>query len=233
MASAAPGPEWMLNRSCKSRYIWHPHNSDLQVSGSNQAARITLAKRQARGKNTRVEPELYACKWYSIAGRRQAGSARSSISGLKYVQREVAHFASANHPNIVRFRDFSYELGGAQWMKLYMDYCGKGDLNQFITSPDMHSNVRLSCNEGIQVLIQLSHALLYLHHGIFKAGDVLKLAKLDLSFLMVEDGSRSMASAFKELQTAQVKQEWRPITHRDVKPGNGICDWSLWCSKLH
>jgi hypothetical protein len=107
MSQALAGPEWTKSGSCRSRYKWHPDNNKLQIGKFNQATRITLAKRQARSKNAKIEPKLYACKWYATAGLGQMNSGGASISGLKYVQREAAAFASINHPSSERFQEFS------------------------------------------------------------------------------------------------------------------------------
>jgi serine/threonine protein kinase len=211
MSQAATGPEWMKNGRCEPRYIWHIDNGLLQTAGFRQADQITLARRQVRKKDSRVEPELYVCKWYSTVR-----------SGLKYVQREATAFASINHPNIVRFQDFSYELGKAQLARLYMEYCPRGDLSQFSRRTSRHTGSRLSYNEGGQVLNQLAQALLYLHHGVFKSDEVLKLAKLDFDVFKVEDESQPVNDVLKDFKSTQDHREWKTILHRDIKPANGI-----------
>lgn len=222
MSQAVAGPEWTRNGSCRPRYIWHTQNGQLQTGKFNQAARITLAKRQPRGKGSRVEPKLYACKWYPTVGLSTTDPSGSSISGLKYVQREAATFASINHPNIVRFQDFSYELGGAQLAKLYMDYCPYGDLSQFVRRPNDQTDPRMNPRKGIQVFSQLAEALLYLHHGVFKTDVRLELGKLDFGVFKVEGQSQEVSSVFKEFESAQDLSDWKTIIHRDVKPANGM-----------
>lgn len=223
MSQTISGPEWTKAGGCKPRYIWHANHGHLPTVGKfNQAARITLARRQARGKNASTEPELYACKWYPTAGLGETSSSGSSINGLRYIQREAATFASINHPHIVRFQDFSYELGGARLARLYMEYCPQGDLSQFSNRHGSSNDPRLSYDEGLQVLSQLAQALLYLHHGVFRSDDVLKLAKLDFNVFKTEDSLRSVNAIFKEFDSAQNDTEWRTILHRDVKPANGM-----------
>ena len=211
MSQAATGPEWMKNGRCRARYIWHIDNGLFQTGDFRQAVKFTLARRQARRKESRVEPELYVCKWYSTAQK-----------GLKYVQREAAAVASINHPNIVRFQDFSYDLGKAQLARLFMEYCPQGDLSQFSPSTNRYADSRLSCYEGGQVLNQLAQALLYLHHGVFKSGEVLKLAKLDFDVFRVEDEAQPVNSVLQDFQSSQDSSEWSTILHRDIKPENGI-----------
>jgi serine/threonine protein kinase len=221
MSQAFAGPEWTKNGSCRPRYIWHPDNRELQIDKHNQAARITLVKRQARSKNAKIESELYVCKWYPTAGLGHIGSGGTSISGWKYIRREAEVFASINHPNIVRFLDFSYELRGAQLAKLYMEYCPYGDLSQFARHRNTPDAPRLSYDEGGQVMNQLAQALLYLHHGVFKTDEELKLAKLDFGVFKSEGGLQLNADAFPHFETVQDLDRWKVILHRDVKPANG------------
>ena len=159
-------------------------------------------KRQKRKKGSLVEPELYVCKWY-----RTAGLPETDISGPKYIHREWETVARVNHPNIVRYEDFAYDPGKAQLARLYMEYCPCGDLSQFMQPKHGQVDPQLSYHEGIQVLNQLAQALLYLHHGIFKFEEQLKLAM----------------PIFKESESADAQYTWKAILHRDIKPANGWC----------
>jgi serine/threonine protein kinase len=67
--------------------------------------------------------------------------------------------------------------------------------------------------EALQVLEQLTQALLYIHHGVSLVEDSLKLA----------------AASPVESQSSpdDLQAGWVTILHRDIKPTNGKLSYSL------
>lgn len=189
-------PTWTNSGECLPVYEWETVSPPSRpFNPGKQAALITLMRRRIEGKG--VGKELFVCKWYSTAGTRE-----NSISGPKFIHREWEILSGVHHPNIVAYEDFSYDPNGAQLAQLYLEYCPGGDLSQFEKRGSKDN--RLSFREGLQVLEQIAQALLYIHHGIYKAGNDLRLVpSISESSL---PGSRS---------------GWDTILHRDIKPANG------------
>jgi hypothetical protein len=186
-AMTAPrGPTWK-GEKCTSVHVWEsaplPRRAPSLDSG-RQAVKITLVRRRAPKKGT--QEERYVCKWYKTSDVKQA-----AISGPRFVGREWTILSSVRHPNIVAYKDFSYDPGG--------------DLSRHLKEASRDD--RLNYREGLQVLEQLTQAILYIHHGISRNGD-------------------SIALAFPVPGSSQPRCEddptkWVTILHRDIKPANG------------
>ena len=167
--ATSPGPahaSW-TSQPILPRYHWQEAQEIFEYSGS-QAAHISLVRRRIRETDSKVEPELYVCKWYKTGGVKL-----DSIGGPKYIQREYETLSSLRHGNIVRYVDFGYDPRGAKLARLYLEYCSGGDLRQYETAGDKN----LSTRQSAQVLHQVAQALLYLHHGIDKHDGKVRLAR--------------------------------------------------------
>jgi hypothetical protein len=200
-AMTAPrGPTWK-GEKCTSVHAWEsaplPRHAPSLDSGK-QAVRITLVRKRAPRKG--AQEERYVCKWYKTSGVMQTG-----IGGSKYIYREWSILSSVRHPNIVAYKDFSYDPNGAGLAKLYLEYCPRGDLSQHLKKGSRDD--RLNYREGLQVLEQLTQAILYIHHGISRNGDSTALA------VPVPGSSQPRGE--------DDPTKWVTILHRDIKPGNG------------
>ena len=189
--SLGPVQDAWTSRKIPTTYEWQPIDEHSSFSG-NQATYISLTRRRLRKSGAKLEPQLYVCKWYHTAGVRL-----DSLGGPKYIQQEHATLSSVRHENIVGFADFGYDPKGAKLARLYLEYCPKGDLQRYEESKDNALTVR----ECAQVFHQIARALLYLHHGIDRQGDVVQLAR----------------------PVAREVDEWHIVLHRDIKPANSKC----------
>jgi serine/threonine protein kinase len=156
-----------------------------------------LCRRRARKEGSHVEPQLYVSKEL----------VRNPNFGMKLVKRELETLRVCEHPNILRYEDFSYGGTGldSRSTRLFTEHCALGDLDQF--NIQISGRKRLSSEEGLQVFRQLAQALLYIHHGIFSSGGEPRLAA---TVRVAQRGS-----------TALHEGDWQTILHRDIKPGNG------------
>lgn len=196
MNAARVPNKWTESGKCTSTYEWE--TAPLPFFGAGkQATRMSLMQTRATKKG--APKQLSVCKLYVTCGVREG-----SLSGPKYIHRERDILSNICHPNIVRLEDFSYDPKGLQVAKLYLEYCPGGDLGQYLRS-EVEDN-RLSYQEGMQMLEQLSQALLYTHHGIFRVGDDIRLA----SPVADSTGPVAKSSQF----------QWVPVLHRDIKPAN-------------
>jgi serine/threonine protein kinase len=126
---------------------------------------------------------------------------------MKFVKRELEILRFCEHPNIVRYEDFSYGGAGLDSTPsiLFTEYCALGDLDQFNTEQGAYQ--RLNFEEGLQVFRQIAQALLYIHHGIFSSEGELRLA--------------ASAHVAPRGSTRSHEDDWQTILHRDIKPSNG------------
>ena len=198
-------PQWSTHGRCISVYEWGDAPQQIFQRG-NQAQGIKLMKRKKRKNGSTWEPGVYICKVYGVGRLDQ-----SEINEPKYIFREWETLSSIRHDNIVAYEDFAYDPGRMRLAQLWMEYCRGGDLREFVYS-DAGSDKRLSCEHGAQVLHQLGQALLYIHHGIYKFGAQIELARL------ASDDSKGGA--------IEPCPPWTTILHRDIKPGNGKSDKS-------
>jgi serine/threonine protein kinase len=196
--SAPQGPIWKGDK-CISTYVWEdaPSPSTTFCFGK-QADHVALSRKRDRRKRT-ISKEVYVCKSYQTSGVKPTG-----ISGPKFIHREWCILSSIHHQNIVAYEDFSYDPNRSRRANLYLEYCPGGDLSRHLESGSRDD--RLHFSEGLQVLEQLTQALLYVHHGISREGEVIKLAR------PVLDGLQP------EARDEQAK--WVTILHRDIKPAN-------------
>ncbi|KAK5728679.1 G2-specific serine/threonine protein kinase [Elasticomyces elasticus] len=185
-------PEWTSGKRPPT-YKWREVEQQIQHSGS-QASHISLHQRRT-GKTGPWRPELFVCKWYSTRAR------PDGIYGSKYIDNEWKTLSGVQHPNIVRYEDFSYDPTGPRLAKLFMEYCDGGDLSQF-----MNDDNRLEYKETVQVFIQIAQALLYLHHGVYKFDKKVRLA--------------TFVSSGPEAAPVDTGLGWQAILHRDIKPAN-------------
>jgi hypothetical protein len=209
--SASPGPVWKGDK-CTSRYVWEnaplPSHSPSFGSGK-QAVNITLMRK--RDPKRAAPKGLYVCKWYRTSGVKQ-----TSVGGPKFIHREWTILSSVHHPNIVAYEDFSYDPNGARLAKLYLEYCPRGDLSRHLKGNSRDD--RLEYHEGLQVLEQLTQALLYIHHGVSRNGSSTELA--------------SVVSAGLQPTGEDDPTKWATILHRDIKPANGKAPSTLCRSRL-
>lgn len=172
------------------------HAESFGMKGGNNAG-ITLCQRRNRLKGSPLESRLYVCKALNVT-RQQ---------GIRSVKRELDMLRECVHPNILSYKDFSYNgksLDG-KIARLYTEYCAGGDLDQFrFTENEGHQ--RLSFQEGAQVFRQLAQALLYIHHGI----SITEGRSVLAATAQTESSSRSRTQY----------KDWQTILHRDIKPGN-------------
>jgi serine/threonine protein kinase len=164
--------------------------------GANNAG-LTLCQRRARKKGSKSEPQLYVSK----------GLMSNPYVGMKNVKRELEILRFCEHPNILRYVDFSYGGTGldSRPTRLFTEYCALGDLDQF--NIQKGNGKRLSFEEGLQIFRQLAQALLYIHHGIFSS-----------------EGEPRLAAAARIARRGSTKlheEDWQTILHRDIKPANG------------
>lgn len=198
--SAPPAPTWRLEK-CTSAYEWETAPPPpTPFTHGKQAAKISLVrKRKDRG-------QLYVCKWYNTSGVRP-----TSVGGSKFIYREWQILSRIRHPNVVTYEDFSFDPNGAGLARLYLEFCPGRDLVYCLkgTSQDGY----LQDYEALQVLEQLTQALLYIHHGVSLVEDSLKLA----------------AASPVESQSSpdDLQAGWVTILHRDIKPTNGKLSYSL------
>jgi serine/threonine protein kinase len=199
--SAPRGPVWK-GEKCFSAFQWEdaplPSHS-LPLDTGSQAVQISL-RRKRGGKKGTTSRELFVCKYYRTSGVKQ-----TDIEGPKFIHREWTILSSVDHPNIVAYEDFSYDPNGAGLAKLYLEYCPGGDLGRHLKRDSRDD--RLHQHEGLQVLEQLTQALLYIHHGISRNGSSIELA--------------STVSAGLQPPGGDDPTKWATILHRDIKPENG------------
>jgi serine/threonine protein kinase len=197
--SAPQGPVWK-GKKCSSAFEWEdaplPSHS-LSFDTGSQAVQISL--RRKRG-NKGTTKELFVCKYYRTSGVKQ-----TDIEGPKFMHREWMILSSVHHPNIVSYEDFSFDPNGPGLAKLYMEYCPEGDLRRHLKK--VSQDDRLHYHEGLQVLEQLTQALLYIHHGVSRNGSSTDLA--------------SNISAGLQPAGEDDPTKWVTILHRDIKPENG------------
>jgi serine/threonine protein kinase len=182
----------------------------LPLDTGSQAVKITL-RRKRRGKRAITSRELFVCKYYRTSGIKE-----TKIEGPKFMHREWTILSSVHHPNIVAYEDFSYDPNGAGLAKLYLEYCPGGDLSRHLRKGSQDD--RLEYHEGLQVLEQLTQALLYIHHGISRNGNSTELASTV---------SPGLQPAGEDDPT-----KWTTILHRDIKPANGKSPSTLCISRL-
>jgi serine/threonine protein kinase len=198
--SAPQGPVWK-GEKCFSAFAWEdarlPSHS-LSFDTGSQAVKISL--RRKRGPKKGTTRELFVCKYYRTSGVKQ-----TDIEGPKFIHREWTILSSVHHPNIVSYEDFSYDPNGAGLAKLYLEYCSEGDLRRHLKEGSQDD--RLEYHEGLQVLEQLTQALLYIHHGVSRNGSSTGLA--------------SAISAGLQPAGEDDPTNWTTILHRDIKPENG------------
>ncbi|KAK5742821.1 poly(A)-binding protein binding protein [Elasticomyces elasticus] len=190
-------PEWTSAKRFPT-YKWREVEQQIQHSGS-QASHISLQQRR-RGKSGPWRPELFVCKWYSTRAR------PDGIHGSKYIDNEWKTLSGVQHPNIVRYEDFSYDPTGPRLAKLFMEYCDGGDLSQFMKARPGQDDNRLEYRETVQVFNQIAQALLYLHHGVYRFDGNLRLA--------------TFVNSEPEAETVDTGLRWQAILHRDIKPAN-------------
>jgi serine/threonine protein kinase len=150
------------------------------------------------GQSSSFEPQLYVSKEL----------VRNPKFGMKFIKRELEILRFCEHPNILRYEDFSYGGTGldSKSTRLFTEYCALGDLDQFrFTGQGGHQ--RLSFGEELQVFRQLAQALLYTHHGIISFEGGLRLA--------------TAAHVTPRGSTRLHEEEWQTILHRDINPSNG------------
>ena len=135
-----------------------------------------------------TDPQLYICKEY---GRAQHNPVN--------IRRECEILFTIDHPHVARIVDFRYDVNNSRCLaKLYVEFCSAGDLSLYQKS-DL-GDPRLDWRVGLQVFEQLSGALLYIHHGVYRTQDYIKA---------LEPPRNCSTPA------------WQTIFHRDIKPENG------------
>ncbi|PIA92080.1 G2-specific protein kinase nimA [Cercospora beticola] len=180
-------------------YDWQDAPQPIVLHHGKQAKAIRRVRRKKKGKNAKVEAELYICKEYSLAGVNPAKANGSRyVFGEYYVLGE--RLKGLEHPNIIHYVDFTYNPN-SQVAKLYTEYCKFGDLEQALQSRKDRS--KLDTREAVLVMYQIACGLLYLHHGVYHADDFLKVAPLP--DVVRRDNAQSA---------------WITILHRDIKPPN-------------
>jgi serine/threonine protein kinase len=171
-----------------SVWLWEDSATKALPKKGGMNAGVALCQRRSRRPGAQLEREIYVSK--KLSSDREGG--------MEYVRRELETLKICEHPNILRYVDFSYGGAGLHSTPptLFTEYCALGDLDQF--NAEQGGRQRLSFEEGLQVFRQLAQALLYIHHGIYSSEGTLRPA------------------------VARLREgDWQTIIHRDIKPGNG------------
>ncbi|KAK8044372.1 hypothetical protein PG993_004396 [Apiospora rasikravindrae] len=141
---------------------------------------------------TQADGKVFACKYLkfdtNIYGTRQ--------NFRKRVESEIYLLNKVDHPNIVQYHKADW--ANDYTVMVYMEYVGGGNLSDYIeakSSASRNSSDRPSEEQAWSFVYQLSAALAYCHHGLYR-------------FL----GARSSINLIAE--------GWTQILHRDIKPRN-------------
>ena len=182
----------------KSQYKWlKATQKPLLTSQSRpgQAIELDLAQKRITRFSRQTDPQLYVCKKiFCGTGNR-----------VRNAEREYKILQRLDHRHILAYADFSYNPNH-YIASLYTKYCEEGDLGLFL--PGKPKAGQFTENYARNVALQISSALMYLHHGVtitvmidkIESYSDLKLAGL-LGACLSEDKSQV-------------------FLHRDIKPGN-------------
>lgn len=196
-------PNWK-GQPILPEFKWEATNIFIRAKGA-QALQFTVEKCIGLRNSSKASPsnKLFACKWYRTSDKRY-----DEIGGWKYIDREWQILRNLDHPNILQYKDFSYDPSSiSQTAKLYTEYCSKGDLSQF--NPKGEKFVcSLTASEAAQVFFQVAAALLYIHHGIYKT----------------ETSSRPANTIYPNTASGagSASNLWKAYVHRDIKPDNSM-----------
>jgi serine/threonine protein kinase len=124
------------------------------------------------------------------------------------LQAELSILKELKHPNIVEYYEREH-LKDSQYLHLYMEYCGNGDLGQVISEYKARGELPPE-NFVWSILAQLVSALYRCHNGVDPPD--------------VGDNLFGLGSALKQ---AKAKAAGKPgktytVLHRDLKPDNGV-----------
>jgi serine/threonine protein kinase len=174
----------------RPRYTWRNYEGPRSLSRSpgRQAVSVELVCKST-GLFQR-EHEIFVRKVLPCGDGKRA----------TYVQREYGILQSLKHRNIVGYEDCEYRPGQYN-ARLYLEYCPGGDLGQYLPPP-----CKLTRTQTLQIIQQISSALLYLQFGIL--------------ITVNSDGSLHDPQLEDSRNNEDGSGGWKAIIHRDIKPQN-------------
>ncbi|KAK8131169.1 hypothetical protein PG984_007607 [Apiospora sp. TS-2023a] len=160
-------------------------NSDYEVVGDDFKhggfASVRRVKRRSDGK-------IFACKHLTFDTRLY--STRQNFRTR--VEREIHLLNEVDHSNIVQY--FEADWASDSTVMVYMEYVGGGNLSDYIEAKSRNLEWP-SDDQAWSFIFQLSAALAYCHHGLYRISGARRSTKV-------------------------VVMDWTQILHRDIKPRN-------------